>query len=93
MFRGTRKAFLKGELVVYAAAVEGGFVANGVALIARHYFKRYPVSYLLTRSLLLSISPLLTTKPSTQTSRLWTTQSCLLKSSYNKAYHEKNEWR
>ena len=42
-FRGTRKVFLKGELVVYAATVEGGFVADGVALIARRYFKRYPV--------------------------------------------------
>ena len=42
-FRGTRKVFLKGELVPYAAAVEGGFAADGVALITRRYFKHYPV--------------------------------------------------
>ena len=42
-FRGTRKTFLAGELVAYAAAVEGGFIGDGVALIARRYFKRYPV--------------------------------------------------
>jgi len=42
-FRGTRKEFLKGELLAYARAVEGGYVLDGVALISRRYFKRYPV--------------------------------------------------
>lgn len=42
-FRGTRKAFLAGELPLYAAAVDGGYAGDGVALITRRYFKRYPV--------------------------------------------------
>jgi len=42
-FRGTRKEFLKGELIAYARAVEGGYPIDGVALISRRYFKRYPV--------------------------------------------------
>jgi len=42
-FRGTRKLFLTGELVAYAAAVEGGYAGDGIAMITRRYFKRYPV--------------------------------------------------
>jgi len=42
-FRGTRKLFLTGELTPYAAAVEGGFAGDGVAVITRRYFKRYPI--------------------------------------------------
>jgi len=43
-FRGTRKVFLLGQLPAYAKAVEGGYALDGIALISRRYFKRYPVN-------------------------------------------------
>jgi hypothetical protein len=42
-FQGSRKEFLLGEISSYSAAVAGGYAADALALIQRHYFKRYPV--------------------------------------------------
>lgn len=43
-FRGSRREFLVGEKANYAAAVNGGFQKDAVALIQRRYLKRYPIS-------------------------------------------------
>ena len=43
VFQGSRKEFLLGERASYSAAVAGGYAVDALALIQRHYFKRYPV--------------------------------------------------
>ncbi|KAJ3487040.1 hypothetical protein NLJ89_g11753 [Agrocybe chaxingu] len=42
-FQGARKTFLMGEKPGYAAAVQGGYAADQLALIQRQFFKRFPI--------------------------------------------------
>ncbi|KAF8157506.1 hypothetical protein BJ912DRAFT_866974 [Pholiota molesta] len=42
-FCGSRKEFLMSEKAAYSAGVTGGYAAEALALIQRHYFKRYPI--------------------------------------------------
>ncbi|KAF8958798.1 hypothetical protein BDZ97DRAFT_1596211, partial [Flammula alnicola] len=42
-FRGSRKEFLMNEKVNYSPGVAGGYAAEALAIIQRHYFKRYPI--------------------------------------------------
>jgi len=42
-FQGLRKQFLMNEKPTYKAGVLGGYAADALANIQRHYFRRFPV--------------------------------------------------
>jgi hypothetical protein len=42
-FQGSRKAFLQSQKAAYSAGVVGGYAADALSIIQRHYFKRFPI--------------------------------------------------